>query len=124
MGLGQGSRGDRGAGLDGGVRSRGGWRRNNRAESLVGKGSRSREVHSGPGRGYGPGNGQAEAGRAGRMGQGWTGKNLEAAVRNWGFIGQSEKAKAPNSSTLAWKISGTGEPGGFPSVGLHRVGHD
>ena len=89
MGLGQGSRGDRGAGLDGGVRSRGGWRRNNQAESLVGKGSRFREVHSGPGRGCGPGSGQAEAGRAGRMGQGWTGKNLEAALRNWGFICQS-----------------------------------
>ena len=25
---------------------------------------------------------------------------------------------------IAWKIPGTGEPGGLPSVGSHRVGHD
>ena len=25
---------------------------------------------------------------------------------------------------FAWRIPGTGEPGGLPSVGLHRVGHD
>ena len=25
---------------------------------------------------------------------------------------------------MAWRIPGTGEPGGLPSVGLHRVGHD
>ena len=31
---------------------------------------------------------------------------------------------APHSSTLAWRIPGTGEPGGLPSVGSHRVGHD
>ena len=31
---------------------------------------------------------------------------------------------APHSSVLAWRIPGTGEPGGLPSVGLHRVGHD
>ena len=37
---------------------------------------------------------------------------------------QSEKAMAPHSSTLAWRILGTGEPGGLPSMGLHRVGHD
>jgi len=35
-----------------------------------------------------------------------------------------EKAMAPHSSTLAWRIPGTGEPGGLPSMGLHRVGHD
>ena len=28
------------------------------------------------------------------------------------------------SSVLAWRIPGTGEPGGLPSVGLHRVKHD
>ena len=37
---------------------------------------------------------------------------------------QVEKAMAPHSSTLAWKIPGMGEPGGPPSVGSHRVGHD
>ena len=31
---------------------------------------------------------------------------------------------SPHSSTLAWKIPGTGEPGGLPSMGSHRVGHD
>ena len=31
---------------------------------------------------------------------------------------------ATHSSVLAWRIPGTGEPGGLPSVGLHRVGHD
>ena len=31
---------------------------------------------------------------------------------------------APHSSTLAWRIPGTGEPGGLPSVGSHRVRHD
>ena len=36
----------------------------------------------------------------------------------------SEKAMAPHSSTLAWKIPGTGEPGGLPSMGSYRVGHD
>ena len=35
-----------------------------------------------------------------------------------------EKAMAPHSSTLAWRIPGTGEPGGLPSMGSHRVGHD
>ena len=31
---------------------------------------------------------------------------------------------ATHSSVLAWKIPGTGEPGGLPSMGSHRVGHD
>ena len=31
---------------------------------------------------------------------------------------------APHSSTLAWKIPWTGEPGGLLSMGSHRVGHD
>ena len=31
---------------------------------------------------------------------------------------------APHSSTFAWKIPGMGEPGGLPSMGSHRVGHD
>ena len=35
-----------------------------------------------------------------------------------------EKALAPHSSVLAWRIPGTGEPHGLPSVGSHRVGHD
>ena len=35
-----------------------------------------------------------------------------------------EKAMTPHSSTLAWRIPGTGEPGGLLSVGLHRGEHD
>ena len=31
---------------------------------------------------------------------------------------------ATHSSVLAWRIPGTGEPGGLPSMGLQRVGHD
>ena len=36
----------------------------------------------------------------------------------------SEKAMAPHSSTPAWKIAWTEEPGGLPSMGSYRVGHD
>ena len=35
-----------------------------------------------------------------------------------------EKEMATHSGVLAWRIPGTGEPGGLPSVGSHRVGHD
>ena len=35
-----------------------------------------------------------------------------------------EKEMATHSSVLAWRIPGTGEPGGLPSLGLHRVGRD
>ena len=35
-----------------------------------------------------------------------------------------EKEMATYSSVLAWRIPGTGEPGGLPSMGSHRVGHD
>ena len=35
-----------------------------------------------------------------------------------------EKEMATHSSVLAWRIPGTGEPGGLLSNGLHRVGHD
>ena len=35
-----------------------------------------------------------------------------------------ERAMAPHSSTLAWKIPWTEEPGGLPSMGSHRVRHD
>ena len=34
------------------------------------------------------------------------------------------KEMATHSSVLAWRIPGTGEPGGLPSTGSHRVGHD
>ena len=35
-----------------------------------------------------------------------------------------EKEMATHSCVLAWSIPGTGEPGGPPSMGSHRVGHD
>ena len=35
-----------------------------------------------------------------------------------------EKEMATHSSVLAWRIPGMGEPGGLPSMGSHRVGHD
>ena len=36
----------------------------------------------------------------------------------------SDKEVATHSSVLAWRIPGMGEPGGQPSMGSHRVGHD
>ena len=35
-----------------------------------------------------------------------------------------EKEMATHSSILAWRILGTEEPGGMPSMGSHRIGHD
>ena len=35
-----------------------------------------------------------------------------------------EKEMVTHSSVLAWRIPGMGEPGGLPSMGSHRVGHD
>ena len=43
------------------------------------------------------------------------------------FLGRKdalEKKMATHSSILAWKIPGMGEPGGLPSMGSHKVGHD
>ena len=36
----------------------------------------------------------------------------------------SEKEMATHSSVLAWRTPGTGEPGGLPLLGSHRVGHN
>ena len=35
-----------------------------------------------------------------------------------------EREMATHSSVLAWRIPGTEEPGGLPSMGSHRVGHN
>ena len=35
-----------------------------------------------------------------------------------------EKEMATHSGVLAWRIPGTGDPGGLPSMGMHRVRHD
>ena len=55
-------------------------------------------------------------------------KNLtatqETQVRSLGQEDPLEKEMATHSSVLAWRIPGTGEPGGLPSLGSHRVGHD
>ena len=48
----------------------------------------------------------------------------ETRVRLLGREDPLEKEMAIHSSTLAWRIPGTGEPGGLPSMGSHRVGHD
>ena len=52
--------------------------------------------------------------------------NLEK--ENGNFLGAGSsflgKGNGTHSSILAWRIPGTGEPGGLPSMGLHRVGHD
>ena len=56
----------------------------------------------------------------------------------WGHLGRTqlsdvtftfhfhalEKEMATHSSVLAWRIPQTGEPGGLPSMGSHRVRHD
>ena len=43
---------------------------------------------------------------------------------NVGRYAKMEKAMATHSSILAWRIPGTEEPSGLPSMGLHRVRHD
>ena len=55
-------------------------------------------------------------------------KRLPAVQETWvlslGWEDPLEKEMATHSSVLAWSIPGTGEPGGLPSMGSHRVGHD
>ena len=55
-------------------------------------------------------------------------KNLpamqETGVQSLGQEDPQEKEMATHSSILAWRIPGTGKPGGLPSMGSHRVGHD
>ena len=47
----------------------------------------------------------------------------EGEIRTQIFT-EGEKAMAPHSSTLAWKIPWTGEPGRLQSMGSQRVRHD
>ena len=47
-----------------------------------------------------------------------------ASYMSYVVLGWLEKAMATRSSVLAWTIPGSGEPGGLPSMGSHRVGHD
>ena len=59
------------------------------------------------------------------MGQEWV---VEGAVSRTVHCGRSlmrgAKEMATHSSVLAWRIPGMAEPGGLPSMGLHRVRHD
>ena len=48
-------------------------------------------------------------------------ENFYLAIFN---VGNLEKEMATHSSVFAWRIPGTGEPGGLPSMESHRVGHD
>ena len=48
----------------------------------------------------------------------------ETQVRSLGREDPLEKEMAAHSSTIAWKIPGTEEPGRLQSMGLQRVGHD
>ena len=48
----------------------------------------------------------------------------EAHVRSLDQEDPLEKGMATHSSVLAWRIPGTEEPSGLPSMGSHRVGHD
>ena len=55
-------------------------------------------------------------------------KNLpaikETQVKSLGREDPLEEGMATHYSALAWRIPGTGEPGGLPSMGSHRIGHD
>ena len=49
---------------------------------------------------------------------------LEESDTEWLHFHALEKEMATQSSALAWRIPGMVEPGGLPSMGSHRVGHD
>ena len=54
----------------------------------------------------------------------WGLEELDMTERLYFHFPALEKEMATHSSVLAWRIPGTGEPGGLPSLGSHRVGHD
>ena len=56
------------------------------------------------------------------VGQSWT--RLKRLSSSSSSSQSLEKALAPHSSVLVWRIPGRGVPGGLPSMGSHRVGHD
>ena len=66
-------------------------------------------------------------GRRGLVGCGPWGQKSQTGLSDFTFtfhFPALEKAMAPHSRVLAWRIPGTGEPGGLLSVGSHRVGLD
>ena len=57
----------------------------------------------------------------------WSGIHLPmqgTCVPSWGWEDPMEKGMATHSSILAWEIPWTEEPGGLPSTGSQRIGHD
>ena len=55
--------------------------------------------------------------------------SIETLLQKAQDLGLLDELSAPNyiltpSSVLAWRLPGTAEPGGLPSMGSHRVGHD
>ena len=54
----------------------------------------------------------------------WGPEDLDTTERLHFHFPALEKEMATHSSVLAWRIPGTGEPCGLPSMGSHRVGHD
>ena len=55
----------------------------------------------------------------------WGRKESDMTKRlHFHFFHALEKEMATHSIVLAWRIPGMWEPGGLPSMGLHRVGHD
>ena len=55
---------------------------------------------------------------------GWEESDLTSSFTFTFHFYALEKEMAIHSSVLAWRIPGMGEPGGLPSMGSHRVGHD
>ena len=51
-------------------------------------------------------------------------KTQEMWVQFLGGEDSLEGEMATDSSVLAWRVPGMGEPGGLPSMGSHRVGHN
>ena len=54
----------------------------------------------------------------------WGCEELDTTERLHFHFHALEKEMATHSSVFAWRISGMGEPGGLPFMGLHRVGHN
>ena len=67
-----------------------------------------------------PGDGEGQGSLACCRPQGHTTEQLNAN----GSSHPLEKDNGNPLQYLAWRIPGTGEPGGLPSLGSHRVGHD
>ena len=72
-----------------------------------------------------PGESQGRGSLVGCSPSGWWESDMTEWLPTFTFHFHAlEKEMATHSSVLAWRIPGTGEPGGLPSMGLHRVGHD